>query len=257
MPVLICLRKELWTGLISVGGSSANLPRLHTRKIKSHFGTLVNLPSQYVARSWEGWEVLTTVWSLSFILTIFLHMVWVFFTTPSTCLTSSPSLPVVTIFLAFKAPQGCRDVLIHHLISISNSYFLEYFRVTEIHNVCMCLNFFSTLSDYYSFVVCDTLFSQNCYFFCCTQGQLTTCNNFWGVQTLHFALWKVFILRYFHHTLGYPPTQTNCCFWSFWQFKGLIWLKSPSLLGMKKFCLAGIFQRFNDNESEEFCNLIL
>ena len=46
MPVLICLRKELWTGLISVGDQVPTCPVFTRAKIKSHLGILVNLPSQ-------------------------------------------------------------------------------------------------------------------------------------------------------------------------------------------------------------------
>ena len=48
MPVLICLRKELWTGLISVGDQVPTCPVFTRAKIKSHFGILVNSPSQYL-----------------------------------------------------------------------------------------------------------------------------------------------------------------------------------------------------------------
>ena len=47
MPVLICLRKELWTGLISVGDQVPTCPVFTRAKIKSRFGIIVNLPSQY------------------------------------------------------------------------------------------------------------------------------------------------------------------------------------------------------------------
>ena len=47
MPVLICLRKELWTGLISVGDQVPTCPVFTRAKIKSRLGILINLPSQY------------------------------------------------------------------------------------------------------------------------------------------------------------------------------------------------------------------
>ena len=46
MPVLICLRKELWTGPISVGDQVPTCPVFTRAKIKSHLGILDNLPSQ-------------------------------------------------------------------------------------------------------------------------------------------------------------------------------------------------------------------
>ena len=73
MPVLICLRKELWTGLISVGDQVPTCPVFTRAKIKSHFGILVqfavtdlkwglvrdilifNLPSQVEKLSKSSW----------------------------------------------------------------------------------------------------------------------------------------------------------------------------------------------------------
>ena len=42
MPVLICLRKELWTGLISVGDQVPTCPVFTRAKIKFRLGILVN-----------------------------------------------------------------------------------------------------------------------------------------------------------------------------------------------------------------------
>ena len=47
MPVLIWLREELWTGLISVGDQVPTCPVFTRAKIKSRFGILVNLPSHH------------------------------------------------------------------------------------------------------------------------------------------------------------------------------------------------------------------
>ena len=44
MPVLICLRRELWTGLISVGDQVPTCPVFTRAKIKSCLGILVNFP---------------------------------------------------------------------------------------------------------------------------------------------------------------------------------------------------------------------
>ena len=51
MPVLICLRKELWTGLISVGDQVPTCPVFTRAKIKSRLGILVNLPSHWSTAS--------------------------------------------------------------------------------------------------------------------------------------------------------------------------------------------------------------
>ena len=50
MPVLICLRKELWTGLISVGDQVPTYPVFTRAKIKSRLGILINFP---VTRVWK------------------------------------------------------------------------------------------------------------------------------------------------------------------------------------------------------------
>ena len=47
MPVLICLREKLWTRTYSIGYQVPTCPVFTRAKIKSRFGILVNLPSQY------------------------------------------------------------------------------------------------------------------------------------------------------------------------------------------------------------------
>ena len=56
MPVLICLRKELWTGLISVGDQVPTCPVFTRAKIKSRLGILVNLPSQSCTCSYTSFN---------------------------------------------------------------------------------------------------------------------------------------------------------------------------------------------------------
>ena len=48
MPVLICLRKKLWTRTYSIRDQVPTCPVFTRAKIKSRFGILVNLPSPYV-----------------------------------------------------------------------------------------------------------------------------------------------------------------------------------------------------------------
>ena len=48
MPVLIWLREKLWTRTYSVGDQVPTCPVFTRAKIKSRFGILVNLPSQYI-----------------------------------------------------------------------------------------------------------------------------------------------------------------------------------------------------------------
>ena len=48
MPVPICPRKDSEQGLILQGIKCQSAPSSHVRKIKSRFGILVNLPSQYI-----------------------------------------------------------------------------------------------------------------------------------------------------------------------------------------------------------------
>ena len=47
MPVLIFLREKLWTRTYSIGDQVPTCPVFTRAKIKSRFGILVNLPSQY------------------------------------------------------------------------------------------------------------------------------------------------------------------------------------------------------------------
>ena len=47
MPGLICLREKLWTRTYSIGDQVPTCPVFTRAKIKSHFGILVNLPSQW------------------------------------------------------------------------------------------------------------------------------------------------------------------------------------------------------------------
>ena len=47
MPGLICLREKLWTRTYSIGDQVPTCPVFTRAKIKSRFGILVNLPSQY------------------------------------------------------------------------------------------------------------------------------------------------------------------------------------------------------------------
>ena len=47
MPVPTCPRKDSERGLILQGIKCQSAPSSHVRKIKSRFGILVNLPSQY------------------------------------------------------------------------------------------------------------------------------------------------------------------------------------------------------------------
>ena len=55
---------------------------------------------------------------MKFFQAIFLHMVWILFATFGTCLSSSIGFPVVSIFLAFEAPQGSWNVLLNSLKTI-------------------------------------------------------------------------------------------------------------------------------------------
>ena len=64
-------------------------------------------PLLYIASSWKGRMVLLALFE-----TIFLYVVWVFLTTPTTCWTSSAPLLVVSRFFTFKTPYVCRDVIV-------------------------------------------------------------------------------------------------------------------------------------------------
>ena len=55
MPVLICLREKLWTRTYSIGDQVPTCPVFTRAKIKSRFGILVNLPSQWCFVVCEKW----------------------------------------------------------------------------------------------------------------------------------------------------------------------------------------------------------
>ena len=59
MPVLICLRKKLWTRTYSIRDQVPTCPVFTHAKIKSRFGILLNLPSHY-----EGMRLVLYDWSL-------------------------------------------------------------------------------------------------------------------------------------------------------------------------------------------------
>ena len=78
-----------------------------------------------IARSCVSWMILSAVCTCNFLQAIFLHVVRVLFTAFRTCLMTSTGFPVVSIFLAFEAPQGNWGVLLDSLKTIADLHW-EY-----------------------------------------------------------------------------------------------------------------------------------
>ena len=68
--------------------------------------------------------ILSVVYTPNYLQAIFLSVVWVLFSAFGAFLSSSTSFPVVSIFLAFEAPQGCWDVLLNSFKTITDLHLL-------------------------------------------------------------------------------------------------------------------------------------
>ena len=100
---------------------------------------------------------LSTVRTTNFLQAIFLLLVWVLFTVFGTCRQSSTDFIVVSIFLTFEATQGCWDVLLNPLKTITDLHFLGSMGLVKCHNVSVGLDSFFAFSggDFY---VCNSVF---------------------------------------------------------------------------------------------------
>ena len=112
-----------------------------------------------IARSCISQVILLAVCTSNFFQAIFLHVVWVLFTTFGTCQSSSTGFPVVFIFLAFKAPQGSWDILLDSLKRIVNLHLLRSTGLIKYQDVSVGLDSFFTFSDGDSSYICNSLFS--------------------------------------------------------------------------------------------------
>ena len=175
-----------------------------------------------VTTSWESEVVLLTDWVFSFIWAIFLRVVWVYLVTPFIYLTASTTLPMWPYHCHLQHLKLIKDELFHLLERFSDFYFFIYFRLFESQNVCIRLNFLFVLSDYYSFIICNPLFSQGCCYSSSAVAKdsslLLRCSISQVDRPCILSRGKSSFWGYFRHASGCLPSQTNCRFKSFWQF---------------------------------------
>ena len=147
--------------------------------------TLYLLSFEDVTRSWVSQMVMSGVWTTDFLWAIFLHMVRVLFTTLCTCLSSSASISVVSIFLTSEATQGCWDVLFNPLYTTLNFHFLGNIGLIKYQDVGIGLDLLSAFSNGVSSDGYHSLFSRGCcHLLYYSQGQLPTSDNsFKSVQS--------------------------------------------------------------------------
>ena len=105
-----------------------------------------------IARSCISRVILSAIHTFRFHQAIFLHMVRVLFTAFGTCVSSSIGFSVVSILLAFEAPQWSWDVLFNLFYTIAYLHLLE--------NVGVEYYFSFSFSNEDSFYVYEPLFSQ-------------------------------------------------------------------------------------------------
>ena len=125
-------------------------------------GVVLLLINCLFLKIWDGSLKSSSIWFPCDNLSL---MVWVFPVKPSTCQTSSTAHLMVSIFLAYKALQGCWNILFYLSKAVSNFHFLGNYGFVKCQNVCVCLYFFTTMSNGYSFAIHDPLLSLCCFYF--------------------------------------------------------------------------------------------
>ena len=157
----------------------------------------------------------------NFFQAIILYMVWVLFTTFGACLSSSTRLSVMSIFLAFKAPQGSWNVLLNSLITIADFYLPRNMGMVKCRDVSVGLDSLFAFSHGDSSSVCTSLFPQGwCYLLFYSQCQLPNPDN--SLRNIEFLMWvgstfrrmKVFFCFFclisFLPAAGCPLRQASC-----------------------------------------------
>ena len=200
----------------------------------------------------------------NFFQAIFLHVVSVLFTSFGTCLSSSTGFPMMSIFLAFEAPQGSWDVLLNSLKTIADLQLLGSTGLVKCQDVSVGLDSLIAFSDGDSFYICNSLFSKGwCYLLFCSQCQLLTPDNSLG--SVEFLMWvgsafcriKVF---HFWYVVCLPPAVhldkqvAIHCFLN--SFRSSPCRNDFCYEERREFGEADL-QRFNSNESGEVCCFIL
>ena len=143
-----------------------------------------------------------TVWAFSFILSIFLCVVWVFWLyLPHVWHTLQP-------FLTFKAPQEFGDVVFHSLVAKYNFYFFGY--LMQIKNlICMYLFEFSLYSFWQLFFwsLWITVFPRLLLFFYAAKDNSLFLVTLFGVFLMQVRLAFYSVERlHFEDILGITPT---------------------------------------------------
>ena len=110
------------------------------------------------ARSCVSRMILSAVYTCNFFQAIFLHVLCVLFNAFGTCLSSSTGFPVVSIFLAFEAPQGSWDVLLNSLKTIA---VLGSTVLIKCQDVSVGLDSLFAFSDGESSYICNSCFPRS------------------------------------------------------------------------------------------------
>ena len=109
-----------------------------------------------IARPCVSQMILLAVCTSNFFQAIFLHVVQVL----CTCLSSSTDFPVVSIFLAFEAPQENWDVLLNSLKTIADLHLLGSMGLIKCQDVSVGLDSLFTFSDGDSFIFVTPCFHK-------------------------------------------------------------------------------------------------
>ena len=121
-----------------------------------------------IARSCVCRMVLFAIWTSNWFWAFLFFVIWFFFPSLFTCLFSFVSVPVVSKFLTFEAPQGSWDVLFQPLQTIAYFYHFKNLGLIQSQDVRICFDFFSPLFNAYSSYVCYSSFSHgSCHLLFC------------------------------------------------------------------------------------------
>ena len=195
-------------------------------------------------------------------------MVRIFFTTLGTCLSSSISFRVVSMFLEWETPQGWWDILFNPLKTIAKFHFFGSMGLIKSLAVGVGLGLFFAFSNGDSSNVCQFLFFQGCcHLICCNQNQLPSsgdsfrsvqpfegiCSAFAAVESFHcYAVFGLLPAVYLD-----KQVSISCFLYVFWCVGSSFSRNNLFYEERREFSQAYILQRFNDNESWEVSCLIL
>ena len=189
--------------------------------LKYFFFFFVNITRSCVTRM-----ILSAVCASNFFQAIFFHVVRVLFTTFGTCLCFFTGFLVVSIFLAFEAPQECWDVLLNPLKTIADFHLLGSTGLLKFQNVSVSLDSFFAFSNGNSPYDCKSLFSK----VGAIPSSVANANSIllitpWEVfslscgYALHYLVWKLFIFNMFSAFLQLSTSTSRFQFivFRFWR----------------------------------------